>query len=158
LLERFAFQPAPYPTTTDFIAMLREEAGPDHDALITDLLERITLYDLKITSATSTPRDDGRFDVELQIEALKLIADGQGEETEEELDQAIEIGLFTAEPGSKEFGSTSVVQMDKHRIVSGPQTITLIVDREPTFAGVDPYNRWIDRAPADNVRRVESVK
>lgn len=158
LLEQFAFQPAPYPTTTNFIAMLREEAGPEHDALITDLLERITLYDLKVTSATSTLRDDGRFDVEVQIEALKLIADGQGEETEEALDQAIEIGLFTAEPGSDEFGSASVVQLEKHRVVSGPQTLRFTVDREPGFAGVDPYNRWIDRAPADNVRRVESVK
>ncbi|MFO0113621.1 MAG: M1 family aminopeptidase [Betaproteobacteria bacterium] len=42
-LAEFAFKPAPYPSTTDFIRLLRAEAGPQHDQLITDLFEMITL-------------------------------------------------------------------------------------------------------------------
>lgn len=154
-LARFAFQPAPYPTTTDFLTLLREEAGPGHDRLITDLLERITLYDLKVVSAVSTLREDGRYDVEVGIEATKRYADGQGEETEAELDQRIEIGLFSEEPGSRRFSPEAVLHLEPVRLTSGPQTVRITVDRAPAFAGVDPYHRWIDRAPADNVRRVE---
>src|SRR5512138_2358068 len=37
LLKDFAFKPAPYPNTRDFLRLLRAAAGPQHDALITDL-------------------------------------------------------------------------------------------------------------------------
>jgi aminopeptidase N len=51
LLAEYAFKPAPYPSSADFIRLLRAEAGPQHDALITDLFEKITLYDMKATDA-----------------------------------------------------------------------------------------------------------
>lgn len=40
LLSEFAFKAAPYPSSTDLIRVLRAEAGPEHDELITDLFER----------------------------------------------------------------------------------------------------------------------
>ena len=38
---------------------------------------------------------------------------------------------------------------------SGTQRVTLVVDRAPTFVGVDPYNKRIDRNSDDNLARVE---
>ena len=40
LLQQFAFKGPPYPNSKDFLAILRAEAGPQHDALITDLFEK----------------------------------------------------------------------------------------------------------------------
>jgi hypothetical protein len=34
------------------------------------------------------------------------------------------------------------------------QTLRFITTREPKFAGVDPYNKWIDRNSNDNIRAV----
>ncbi|MBL8510687.1 MAG: hypothetical protein JNM52_03485 [Betaproteobacteria bacterium] len=54
LLQQYAFKPAPYPASADFIRLLRAEAGPAHDQLITDLFEKITLYDMKASDAKAT--------------------------------------------------------------------------------------------------------
>lgn len=156
LLQEYAFRGAPYPRSSDFVRMLREEVGdnPAHQALITDIFERITLYDARVVTATATPRADGRWDVSLDVEARKLYADGEGQETEAPLDENFEIGIFTAEPGEGAFSSDDVVLFERHPIHSGRQTISLIVDREPTFAGIDPYNKRIDRNSEDNVMAV----
>lgn len=154
-LAAHAFKPAPYPSTLDFLRLLREEAGPEHDALITDLFERITLVDVKTTAARAVRRDDGRYDVTLEIEARKLYADGKGKETEAPLDEPFEIGVFTAEPGKKDFSAQSILFFERRPIRTGRQTVTLTVAQAPRFAGVDPYNKRIDRNSDDNVRRVE---
>jgi aminopeptidase N len=156
LIAEFAFKPAPYPNPTDFLRFLREEAGPQHEQLIVDLFEKITLYDVKVTDAASTKRSDGKFDVTLTVEAKKLYADGKGKETEAPLDEPFDVGVFTVEPGKKGWSEKSVVLFDRRPIRSGKQTITLVVDQEPKFAGVDPYNKRIDRNSDDNVKRVEN--
>jgi aminopeptidase N len=155
MIERYAFQPAPYPNSLDFLAILREEAGPQHAALITDLFERIVLVDAKTTGATARALDDGRWELKLEIEARKLVADGEGAETEEALDEVFEVGAFTAEPGRQGFTQASVLHLQQHRLVSGSNTVVLTLDSEPTWAGVDPYNKRIDRNGDDNLQRVE---
>jgi aminopeptidase N len=154
LLAQYAFKPAPYPNTRDFIALLRAEAGPQHDQLITDLLEKITLLDVKVTDASATKRPDGKYEVTLQVEARKLYADGQGKETEAPLDEPFEVGVFSAEPGKADFKADSVLRFERRPIKTGQQAITLVVDREPRFVGVDPYNKRIDRNSDDNLKRV----
>lgn len=139
-LKRHAFKAAPYPNTRDFIALLREQAGPQHDALITDLLERITLFDVKVTDAVARKRADGKFDVNVEVEARKLYADGQGKETEAPLDEPFELGVFNAEPGKPGFTAASVLHFERRPLKSGRQTLTAVVDQAPTFAGIDPYN------------------
>ena len=37
----------------------------------------------------------------------------------------------------------------------GDQTLTLTVNGKPAFAGIDPYNKRIDRNSGDNVTRVK---
>jgi ABC-2 type transport system permease protein len=157
LLEQYAFKAAPYPNPRDFLRILRSLAGPEHDALITDLFEKITLVDVRATGARATPRPDGRYDVAIDIEARKLYADGKGVETEAPLDEPFDIGVFTAEPGTAGFTASSVLHMARQPIKTGKQTVTVVVDRPPTWAGVDPYNKRIDRNSDDNVRKVERL-
>lgn len=155
LLEQYAFKPAPYPRSTDFLRLLREEAGPAHDALITDLFERIVLVDAKATAARATKRADGRWDLVLDVQARKLQADGKGAETEQPLDEPFDIGVFSDEPGKKGFTPASVLLMERRRITSGTQRLTLVLDRQPRWAGIDPYNKRIDRNSDDNLKKVD---
>src|SRR6185295_1736854 len=63
LLSRYKFKGAPYPRSLDLVAALRAEAHtPEEQTLITDLFERVTLYDLKVTQPTATRRADGKWD------------------------------------------------------------------------------------------------
>jgi ABC-2 type transport system permease protein len=155
LLGDYAFKPAPYPNTRDLLGRLRAEAGAEHEALITDLFERITLYDVKVRDAVAAPRADGRYEVRLTVEGRKLYADGKGKESEAALDEPFDIGVFSAEPGRKEFTAESVLVFERQPVKSGVQQIVLVVDREPKYAGVDPYNKRIDRNSEDNLTRIE---
>ncbi|HUO91213.1 MAG TPA: M1 family aminopeptidase [Rhizomicrobium sp.] len=151
MLKTYAFKGAPYPTTLDFLKVLREEVGPKYDQLITDLFEKITLYDLRAESATWSKRSDGRYDVDVTVDAHKYYADGRGKQTEVRMDEPVNIGLFTARPGDADFGKRKVLVMMPLRIVSGTQTLHLVTAVAPKFAGIDPYNMWIDRNSDDNV-------
>lgn len=154
VLAQYAFKGAPYPRSLDLIAALRAEAPADKQALITDLFEKITLYDVKTTGATATRRADGRWDVTVTVDARKLYADGKGEETVAPLNESFDVGLFTAEPGKGRFDPSDVILLERRPIRSGVQTLRFVTARKPLFAGVDPYNKWIDRNSDDNVKPV----
>ena len=152
LLRRYKFQGAPYPRSLDFLEALRAEARTSEEqALITDLFERVTLYDLKVTQPTAVRRADGRWDVTVPVEAKKLYVHGRGVETETPLNERIEVGLFTAEPGRDVFDTSNVVLMERQPIHSGRQVLKFVTGTKPAYAGVDPYNFYIDRSSADNV-------
>jgi aminopeptidase N len=155
VIAQYAFKGAPYPRSLDLLAALRAEAPADKQALITDLFEKITLYDVKTTGATATRRSDGRWDVTVTLGARKLYADGKGEETDAPLNESFDVGLFSAEPGKGRFDEDDVLLFERRQIRTGVQTLRFITARKPAFAGVDPYNKWIDRNSDDNVRAVD---
>jgi aminopeptidase N len=154
LLQNYAFKSAPYPASSEFVAYLREEAGPQSDALISDLFERITLYDLKARDASVKKRTDGQYEVTFTIDAKKLYADGKGRETEAPLREDFEVGIFTAQPGKKGFSKRSVLLLERRALVSGAQPVRYVVPGEPKWVGVDPYNKRIDRNSDDNLATV----
>ena len=154
VIDQYGFKSAPYPRSVDLITAIRAEAPADKQALITDLFEKITLYDVNTTAVNTKRRADGKWDVTLTVEARKLYASGKGEETEAPLNETFEVGLFSAEPGKKAFDQKSVILLERRALRTGTQTFTFVVDKKPSFAGVDPYNRWIDRNSNDNVKPV----
>ena len=154
LLARYAFKGPPYPTSLDLVAALRAEAPADKQGLITDLFEKITLYDLRTTAARVKKRPDGRWDVTLTVSARKLYADGKGKETQARFDEPVDVGVFLAEPGKAGFDAKKVISIQRMPVRSGVQTLHLVTDRPPKFAGVDPYNKLIDRNAEDNTLAV----
>ena len=145
LIHDYGLKPAPYPDTRDFIRYLREEAGPGHDQLITDTLEKITLYDVNVHGVRSVARPDGRFDVSIDVDAHKYYADGTGKENEAPLAENFDVGAFAREPGKKDFSKADVLRLSRMAVHSGRQTLTLITAVKPAFGGVDPYNTRITR-------------
>ena len=155
LLKDYAFKAAPYPSSKDFIADLRALIPPERQGLVTDLFEKITLYDLRATHAAARKRPDGRWDVTLDVTAKKLYADGQGKETEAPLSDAFDLALFAKTPANPAFDAKDVIAFKHLAVKSGKQSFTFTVDRKPAFAGLDPYNKAIDRNTDDNVTPVE---
>jgi len=156
-VERYRFTVAPYPRSLDLIAFFQEEAKtPEQQQLITDLFERITLYDLRVDQPRAVRRADGRWEVTVPVEAGKTYTDRQGKERRAALSEPIEIGLFAADPRGPGFDRRNVLKMELRPIRSGRQLLRFITDRRPTHAGVDPYNLYIDRNSGDNVGSVTS--
>jgi ABC-type transport system involved in multi-copper enzyme maturation permease subunit len=151
---KWRFKGPPYLRSVDLIEEFRKEAKtPEQQQLITDLFERITLYDLKVTEA-KTRKDGDRWTTTLTVAGDKFYANGKGAETRAKLAEPIEIGLFTARPGLGAFSAKDVIVMQRLPVRNGKQTITLHSKAKPTFAGVDPYNFYIDRNSDDNVKDV----
>jgi len=149
-LNKNHYATGPFPDTRGFVAALREVTPVDLQNVVTDLFESIVLFDNKAESATYTETPDHKFKVTLQVSAQKKKADGSGNETPMTIDDAIDVGVFG---GTRE--KLKPLQFGKQRIVQEKQTFEFLVDERPTFAGIDPYNKLIDRNPGDNLIEVE---
>jgi len=154
LIDLRAYQSRPYATTLDFLKILKEEAGPEHDGLIADLFEKITIFDLEAEDAKIEERDDGKFDVTLTYKAKKFYADGEGRETEADIYIPIDIGVFLKSPADGKFSKDDVLYLAKHKIDPSNPVITITVDQKPGYAGIDPYVKLVDRDADNNVKRI----
>jgi hypothetical protein len=132
------------PTTADFMRHLHAVAPPAQHALIDQWMTDVVLYDFRLDSADSRPLPNGRYEVKLRITAGKQRAD----DTPLPMQEMIDIGVFSVD--------NNVLYLAKHALHEGAQEITVIVDREPLSAAVDPYICRIDRNRFDNNRRVET--
>lgn len=151
-LEQYKFKGAPFASSKDLVKLFKEEAPADKQQLIVDLFEKITLYDVKASKAVVKKRADGKYDVTLTVSAKKLYAEGKGKEVESPMaGETFDVGLFTAKPGEKDFASKNVILFQSVPLKSGTQTFSFVVDKAPTWVGVDPYNKRIDRNSDDNL-------
>jgi hypothetical protein len=128
---------------------LRAVTPPSLHYLLTDLFETMTLWDVKTQSAAARRLPDGTYEVTLEVLATKLRADGIGRETVTPMNDFVEVGVFSS-------GKDEPLYLTRHRIRTGKQTIRIIVPREPSRAGVDPYRKLIERERDDNVADVET--
>jgi ABC-type transport system involved in multi-copper enzyme maturation permease subunit len=140
------YQTGSYITSRDLLAAIRAETPASKQELLTDLFERIVLYDNRVTGATARQRADGRWDVTMQLHLAKLQADGKGKETVRSYDEPVEIAVFGQ--------GGQVLMREKRRLAGGESTVTVTVKEKPSEAGVDPYNILIDRMPGDNLKPV----
>jgi ABC-2 type transport system permease protein len=150
--ENAQAQDQPYPDTRLLIEALRAQTPPELQYLIDDGFNRIVLYDNKAISATSRKTPQGKYLVTLTVEARKVQADADGAETPLPLADFIEIGVFS---GNKD--EEKPLYMRKEKITSEHQTFTITVDEPPTRAGIDPYNKLIDRIADDNMIDITSL-
>jgi ABC-type transport system involved in multi-copper enzyme maturation permease subunit len=148
-----AFQQPPYTTTSEFLDYLRADAGPQAASLISDLFEKITMFDDRVTDVGAVRRADGKYDVTLKLHTGKLYLDGVGKETRATFDIPVDIGVFAKAASGRE-DDEKVLFLEKRRIADGDSTLTITVDGEPYEAGIDPYNKLVDRVSDDNRRRV----
>jgi ABC-2 type transport system permease protein len=144
-------QTAPYPDTRQFVAALREQTPPDMQYLITDMFESIVLYDNKALTATATKMPDHKYKVVLEVQARKAKADENGNETPMPLNDYIDIGVFSGEKDHEK-----PLSLKKEKLTQEHQTFEIIVDQKPTRAGIDPYNKLIDRTADDNLIDITS--
>ena len=139
-------QNEPYPDTRMLVDAIRAQTPPEYQYMVDDGFNRIVLYDNKALSATSQKTPDGKYKVTLNVQARKSQADGNGVETPMPLADYIEIGVFTGKKGEEK-----PLYMKKEKISQEHKTFTIVVDQKPTRAGIDPYNKLIDRIADDNM-------
>ncbi|HKP30207.1 MAG TPA: M1 family aminopeptidase, partial [Gemmatimonadales bacterium] len=155
-LSRFvrdkAYQMPPYTTAREFVGYLNAVTADSLKPVITDLFETITLWDFKTEDASALKNPDGTWTVSLKVTATKFRADSLGSQTEIPINDLVDIGVFGDKQPGNLLGKPLLVE--RRRITAKETTIEVEVKEEPKKAGIDPYNKLIDRAPRDNSKTV----
>jgi hypothetical protein len=148
------FQMPPYTTAKELVEQYLRPATPASlQYLITDLFEKITFYDNKVKSAVYTRVAPDKYHVRLTVEAGKFYSDSKGPGNWETLNDAIDIGIFAAAAPGHDFGKPLV--LEKRTLTQSETTLEYDVCEKPAIAGIDPYNKLIDRDPNDNTMAIE---
>jgi ABC-2 type transport system permease protein len=136
----------PYPDTRMQLDALYAQTPVEFRYLLDDGFNRIVLYDNKALSAVWQKTPDGKYKVTLNVQVRKVQADGNGVETAMPLADYVDIGVFS---GTKD--EEKPLYMQREKLTQEHQTFTILVDQQPTRAGIDPYNKLINRIADDNV-------
>jgi ABC-2 type transport system permease protein len=146
-LKTYAFKGPPYPTSLDLESYFRRVTPPEYQYLFEDMFQNITLYDDRTISADYVKLSDGKYEVDLTVTAKKFRADGRGQEHAIPLHDWLDVGVLDS--------SGHYLYLQKHKIEQEKTELTLLVDKPPAQAGIDPLNKLIDRNPEDNVVAVK---
>jgi aminopeptidase N len=145
-LQSVTYQEPPYTTALELEARLREATPAKYAYLIGDMFDSITLYENSAVEAKYREVSKGKYEVKLKVKARKVRADESGVEREVPLADWIDIGLFDAKK--------KPLYLEKRLIDKPEMEFTLTVDGVPDRAGIDPWNKLVDRKPDDNSTRV----
>jgi hypothetical protein len=121
-------------TTADLLRHLYAVAKPEQRPFIDRWMNEVVVYDFKVASSESRRLPDGRYAVELRVDA------------DMPAQEQIEIGIFDAD--------NAALHLAKHSMHRGVQEFDIIVDREPKSAAVDPYILRIDANRFDNITAI----
>lgn len=149
-LERYRYRTDPFPTTLDLLDYLKQGLDDEELAFVDSAFRDIKLYDLRLTNAKVTELENGKVRVDLDIHAGLLKADNEGKEQEEIFNERVDIGLFAADPDSID-SEEQVLLLEKHPLKSGDNQLSFELDKAPSFVGVDPFVKLVDRDSKDNI-------
>jgi len=174
-VEKVKFQDPPYATSIEMVDYLKKAAPDSLKYLITDLFETVTFYDNKMIAAQTTRLENGKYHVEVEFivskyrvdeKGMKIYEDARGDFLSEKLEGAeapilsvpmvdyFEVGLFGKNDAS---GQEEELYLMKHKIAQIHNKLSFVVDRQPMFAGIDPYNKLIDANARDNRVKIAVV-
>ncbi|MDX5348324.1 MAG: hypothetical protein LPK19_13895, partial [Hymenobacteraceae bacterium] len=140
----------------EFLGYLKAETPDSLQYLITDMFEKITLYENKATAATYQKLADNKYKVTVTVDAKKLYADSLGTEKIAPLNDWVEIGVL-AKKQVNGHEQDVPLYLQKHQVKPGQNKFEVIVSEKPSEAGIDPFLKLIDRNPDDNVKKVTSI-
>lgn len=159
-IKNAAFRPnAPFTTTKEWYSYISEATPDSLHYFIEDSFKKITLYSNKVTEANYRQLANGKYEVTMEVESSKTYYDGIGKTLGvSEKPNYLEIGVF-GEDGENDKGmnTQTPLKLIKKWIKPGNSKHVFITDELPAKAGIDPYNKMIDRIPNDNMKNLEEI-
>ena len=147
----------PFAGSYDLFNAIQKVVPDSFQYFLNDSWKKIALYENRILSAKSKSLGNDEYEVTIQVKARKMYSDEKGNETEAtNTNDYMDIGIFAndeVEKGGRKM--TIPLYLQKHRFTNGEHTVTIKVKGKPVRAGIDPYNKLIDRVPDDNRVDVE---
>ena len=139
-------------TTLDMYRELQTVTPDSLKPLLADLFEKNTFWKFDTKQAAARQTENGAWEVTFEVNVQKVVTDSAGTETEVQITEPIEIGVFAPAQTGQILGKPLYLQ--KQRIRSGRQTITVTVAEKPARGGIDPYS-LLDWEEGDNIEEIE---
>ena len=148
-IKKVAFQNPPYTTSKEFVANMKLSTPDSMQYVIKDLFEDITVYENYVKDLKSVKQPNGKYKVTLTVGSAKFKADSLGKSKAVAVNDWMDIGIFTQQDvnGKK---TDKELLLQKIKMDKPVKTFEFMVDKEPVSAGLDPYNKLIDRIPDNN--------
>jgi ABC-2 type transport system permease protein len=152
LIVQYGYKQPPYPTSNAAIREFRKATPDSLQYLISDLFEKITLFNNRMIEA-KYKKVGGGYEVTLKTSSEKFNADSMGAQTNVPIADYIDLAIFAEPEGNADLGK--VLFRKRVRLTKKDNTFVFKVKGLPYQAGIDPYNYLVDRVPDDNIRKVE---
>lgn len=151
------FEKGVYPTSKDLYDAIYEVAPDSLRYAVEDGFTKIALYENRVASARTKKLDDGRYETTFTVDSKKIYYDDKGkEERTDDTTNYIEIGLFGEDiVDDQDVPLKNPYYLERKWLQPGENTFTRITDKKPVKAGIDPYNKLIDRNSGDNLKPIE---
>jgi ABC-2 type transport system permease protein len=155
-VDTVAFTSKPYANSLDLYQYIKAAVPDSLKYLAEDMFEKVTLYENKTEETSYKKISETEYLVTLTIKTKKSYADEKGNEIETETQRdLIEIGIFADETKDKNgLKYNKPLYLQKLWLTKGQHKLTFTVKEKPYKAGIDPYNKLIDRVGSDNVKVV----
>ncbi|OJV54668.1 MAG: hypothetical protein BGO31_06775 [Bacteroidetes bacterium 43-16] len=147
-----AFQEPPYTTSRQFVDYIRAATPDSLKYIITDFFETITVYENYVKNLKYDKLPDGRYKVSLTVGSVKFRVDSAGNNKKVPVNDYIDIGIFGAVKDKSKSAYNPLI-LQKIKMDANEKIFEFIVSEQPEFAGLDPYNKLIDRTPDNNIAK-----
>jgi ABC-2 type transport system permease protein len=151
-LEKTRFSGPPYTNAREFVQQIRAVTPDSLQYLVSDMFEKITLYENYVKALDQKRQPDGSYRVTLTVGSAKFHADSLGKQSKADVRDYMDVGIFgerDAKAGKKE----TVLLMQRIRMDAPEKTFEFTVREKPVRAGIDPYLKLIDRTPGNNTAK-----
>lgn len=148
-IKEKAFQEPPYTNAIEFVDYLRAATPDSLKYVIKDMFETITVYENYVKDLSYTATADGKYKVKLTVGSAKFRADSVGKQQKIPVADYIDIGIFAQQSG-KDKAPEKELLLQKIKMDQPEKTFEFVVNEKPVSAGLDPYNKLIDRTPDNN--------
>ena len=146
-LDKYKYK-TPYPTSLNFLEILEPKIPDSLKYLIDDWFKEITLYDNRLKNAVAKKLDNGKYEIDLEVEVSKIKSDSIGNESKVSLNEWIDIGVFSDEE------EENLVYQKRVKITDSIMNFSFITDSIPLKAAIDPRHILIDRVYSDNTKSI----
>ncbi|MFD2932581.1 ABC transporter permease/M1 family aminopeptidase [Spirosoma flavum] len=150
-------QKAPFTTSLEWYGFLKSATPDSLKPWLTDNFEKLTLYDNRITKAEAKALGNGKYRVKLYVRTATEYYDKTGKEIAKGKGPVIaDIAVLTDDGKNKDGLTTKVpLLLQKRSLSPGEHVIEVTVKGKPVKAGIDPYNKLIDRVSDDNLVKID---
>ncbi|MGY3795326.1 M1 family aminopeptidase [Aquimarina sp. 433] len=146
-----------YPTSKNLYDAIYKVAPDSLKYSVEDGFKKIVLYENRVKKAQTKKLDNGKYETTFTVDSKKIYYDDEGkEERTDDKTNYIEIGLFGEDIiDEQDVPLKNPYYLERKWLQPGENTFTITTDQKPEKAGIDPYNKLIDRNSNDNLLGVE---